>query len=368
LDTPAAPLDAEIRRLIGIAGPMPVAEYMSACLTHPQYGYYTTRDPFGRAGDFTTAPEISQMFGELIGLWAAAVWRQMGSPGNLRLVELGPGRGTMMLDILRAAQVVPGFRAAIVVHLVEISPALERRQRQTLNGLDVPLLWHRSVEEVPEGPLIVIANEFFDALPVFQAVKQEDGWHERLIGIDGAGNFAFVLAPTALPRFNETLPENVRISAPDYSVYEWRDQRAVFEIARRLVHDGGAALVIDYGHTESECGDTFQAVSRHAYANPLETPGQVDLTAQVDFEALALAADSVGARVQGPLSQRELLLRLGIERRAQSLKLKAADDQAAAIDSAMARLLDDNADGMGRMFKAIAFANPKLGLLPGFET
>ena len=169
------PLDAEIRRLISIAGPMPVAQYMSLCLTHPAHGYYTTRDPFGRAGDFTTAPEISQMFGELIGLWAAAVWRQMGSPENVRLVELGPGRGTMMLDMLRAAQVVPAFRAAIVGNLVEISPALQRRQRQTLEGLDVPLLWHASIHEVPEGPMILLANEFFDALPVHQAVKQDDG-------------------------------------------------------------------------------------------------------------------------------------------------------------------------------------------------
>jgi SAM-dependent MidA family methyltransferase len=368
LDTAAAPLEAEIRRLIGIAGPMPVSEYMSLCLTHPQFGYYTTRDPFGRDGDFITAPEISQMFGELVGLWAAAVWRQMGSPGNLRLVELGPGRGTMMLDILRAAQVVPGFRAAVVVHLVEVSPALERRQRQTLNGLDVPLLWHRSLEEVPAGPAIVVANEFFDALPVSQAVKQEDGWHERLVGIDAGGGFVFSLAPAALAHFDTTLPAPVRGAAPDFAVYEWRDHRAAYEIARRIVHDGGAALVIDYGHTESECGDTFQAVARHAYANPLEKPGQVDLTAHVDFQALAVAADSIGASVQGPLSQRDLLMRLGIGRRAESLKLKAPSDQAAAIDGAMARLLDDKPDGMGRMFKAIAFADPKLGVLPGFES
>ena len=362
-----APLEAEIRRLIAIAGPMPVSEYMSLCLTHPQHGYYTTRDPFGRDGDFTTAPEISQMFGELIGLWAAAVWRQMGSPDNLRLVELGPGRGTMMLDMLRAAQVVSGFRAAIVGHLVEISPALERRQRQTLNGLDVPLLWHRHIDEVPEGPLIVVANEFFDALPIQQAVKRNDGWHERMIGIDADGNFTFVPAPTALAHFAQTLPEAVR-DAPVDAVYEWRGQQSVFEVGRRVVHEGGAALAIDYGHTESEWGDTLQAVARHAYADPLETPGQVDLTAHVDFQALAVAADSIGANVQGPLPQRDFLLRLGIERRTESLKRNAAAEQAAAIDRAMARLLDAGADGMGRLFKVIAFAQPKLGVLPGFES
>jgi NADH dehydrogenase [ubiquinone] 1 alpha subcomplex assembly factor 7 len=363
----AAPLEAEIRRLIAVAGPMPVAEYMSLCLTHPQHGYYTTRDPFGRDGDFTTAPEISQMFGELVGLWAAAVWRQMGSPNNLRLVELGPGRGTMMLDMLRAAKVVPGFRAAIVAHLVEISPALERRQRQILNGLDVPLLWHRSIDEVPAGPLIIVANEFFDALPVHQAVKRESGWHERLVGIDAEGSFIFVPALSALPRFAETLPDAVR-DAPTDAIYEWRGQQVVFEIGRRIVREGGAALVIDYGHTEGEYGDTLQAVARHVYADPLENPGLADLTAHVDFQALALAADSIGAEVQGPLPQREFLLRMGIERRAESLKAKAAVEQVAAIDSARARLLDAGAAGMGRLFKAIAFAHPKLGRLPGFET
>jgi SAM-dependent MidA family methyltransferase len=361
-----APLEPEIRRLIKVAGPLPVAEYMSLCLTHPQHGYYTTRDPLGRDGDFTTAPEISQMFGELIGLWAAAVWRQMGSPANLRLIEIGPGRGTMMLDMLRAAQVVPGFRAAIVAHLVEVSPALERRQRQTLNGLDVPLLWHRSIEEVPDGPLIVVANEFFDALPVHQVVKQEDGWYERMVGIDGDDNLAFVLAGAPLAHFAETLPQAAR-AAPVDSIFEWRGQQPVFEIARRIKHEGGVALAIDYGHTESECGDTLQGVTRHSYADPLETPGLVDLTAHVDFRAMALAADSIGVSVYGPQTQREFLSRLGIERRTDALKQRAAPSQATEIDSAVARLLNTGTGGMGQMFKAIAFADPKLGVLPGFD-
>ncbi len=187
-DTP--PLEAEIRRLISLAGPMPIAQYMAACLCHPVHGYYMTRDPFGAAGDFITAPEISQMFGELIGLWAAAVWRQqMGSPENIRLVELGPGRGTMMADALRAAKVVPDFHSALVVHLVEISPALQQLQQQRLERFGVPMLWHKALEEVPEGPAIILANEFFDALPVHQAIKQEDGWHERVVTVDGNGNF-----------------------------------------------------------------------------------------------------------------------------------------------------------------------------------
>src|SRR5262245_57511934 len=162
------PLEVEIRRRIAAAGPMPVAQYMALCLTHPEHGYYTTRDPFGATGDFITAPEISQMFGELVGLWAAAAWRAMGSPDNLRLVELGPGRGTMMLDALRAARVLPDFRAALVVHLVEINPALERVQRQAFAQTDVPVSWHTALADVPDGPLIILANELFDALPVHQ--------------------------------------------------------------------------------------------------------------------------------------------------------------------------------------------------------
>ena len=190
-----APLESEIRRLIAVAGPMPVADYMRLCLSHPQHGYYINRDPLGARGDFITAPEISQMFGELIGMWLAAVWQQMGAPENVRLIELGPGRGTLMLDALRAARVVKGFREAIVLHLVEISPALQKLQQQRLEALDVPALWHATLEDVPGGPSLIIANEFIDALPVHQAVKQADGWHERVVEIGADGNL--VLRPGA---------------------------------------------------------------------------------------------------------------------------------------------------------------------------
>src|SRR6185295_1824374 len=186
----SVPLEVEIRRRIEGGGPIAVAPYMELCLTHPERGYYTTGDPLGAQGDFITAPEISQMFGELIGLWAAAVWRQMGSPKSLRLVELGPGRGTMMADALRAAKVVPAFHAAIAVHLVEVSPALQQMQQQTLESIGVPLSWHDTLGEVPEGPAIILANEFFDALPVHQAVRQDDGWHERVVSVDKNGDFA----------------------------------------------------------------------------------------------------------------------------------------------------------------------------------
>ena len=222
--TETSPLLVELRRLINSSGPMPVWRYMELCLTHPDYGYYVSRDPLGREGDFTTAPEVSQMFGELIGLWAASVWRLMGEPENVRLVELGPGRGTLMVDALRAAQVIPAFRAAVVVHLVEISPALQRRQRETLGELAVPTLWHSSFDEVPPGPAIVLANEFYDALPVHQAVKNINGWYERTIEIDRDGNFAFGIANEPIPLFEQLLP-HAWPNARHHCQHQLRDER-----------------------------------------------------------------------------------------------------------------------------------------------
>jgi SAM-dependent MidA family methyltransferase len=361
------PLEAEIRRLISITGPMPVAQYMTACLTHPEHGYYMTRDPFGEAGDFITAPEISQMFGELLGLWAAAVWRQMGSPENVRLVELGPGRGTMMADALRAARVMPEFHRAIVVHLVEISPALQQLQRATLGQTEVPMLWHQTLDEVPDGPAIILANEFFDALPVHQAVKQNDGWHERVLVIDRNGNFSLQPGADPLPHFEPILPAKVREAAVG-SIYEWRTDSVALEIGRRVTRFGGAALVIDYGHADSEVGDTVQAVGEHSFADPLAAPGLVDLTAHVDFQSLAQPAESIGARIHGPVEQRAFLRRLGIETRAAVLKSKAPPEKASEIDAAVERLVGSGARKMGVLFKVMGIGNHKLGTLPGFES
>jgi SAM-dependent MidA family methyltransferase len=363
----APPLEAEIRRLISIAGPMPIAQYMATCLCHPVHGYYMTRDPFGAAGDFVTAPEISQMFGELIGLWASAVWRQMGSPENIRLVELGPGRGTMMADALRAAKVIPAFHSAIVAHLVEVSPALQQLQRKTLEPLGVPLVWHQALEEVPEGPAIILANEFFDALPVHQAIKQEDGWHERVVMVDRNGNFTLGALLSPLPHLEKLLPARVRNALPG-DIFEWRTDSVALEIGRRVRHAGGAALVIDYGHFASEIGDTVQAVGEHAYANPLVAPGLVDLTAHVDFQSLAEAAESIGARIHGPLHQGEFLRRLGIQTRAAALKANAPREKASEIDGQVERLTGTGARRMGMLFKVLGIGDPKLGVLPGFET
>jgi NADH dehydrogenase [ubiquinone] 1 alpha subcomplex assembly factor 7 len=362
-----APLETEIRRRITVGGPMAVAKYMELCLTDPERGYYTTRDPLGVAGDFTTAPEISQMFGELIGLWTAAVWRGMGSPRTVRVIELGPGRGTMIVDALRAAKVVPEFRAAIALHMIEISPELERLQRQALALSDVPVWWHQSIEEVPDGPLIVLANEFFDALPVHQAVMCADGWHERMIKIDENDELQFGIDRDPIPLFDKLLPDALQ-AAKIGEIFEWRSDRIALEIGRRVVHFGGAALIIDYGHLESAIGETLQAIGEHRFAEPLLAPGLIDLTAHVDFQALAQAAEGMGARVHGPVTQAMLLRRLGIRERAAALKAGAPPGYAGTIEAALERLTDEHRTGMGRLIKAIAIASPKLEALPGFET
>jgi len=362
-----SPLETEIRKRIKLAGPMPVRQFMTLCLTHPEHGYYMTRDPLGRSGDFVTSPEISQVFGELIGLWAVSAWHMMGQPENVRLVELGPGRGTMMLDALRAVQVVPAFRSAIVVHMVEVSPSLRDRQQQALSTVDVPAMWHETFEEVPEGPAIIVANEFFDALPINQAIKQFNGWYERVIEIDADDNLKFGIANDVIPLFDQLVPAAVR-DAPIGAIYEWRTDNLALGIGQRVVKQGGAALIVDYGHVESSAGETLQAVGAHAFANPLLTPGEVDLTAHVDFQAIAAAAESMGAKVYGPRDQAPFLRSLGIEKRAEALKAYASPDKAAEIDAAVNRLLGEGRTGMGQLFKALAITGPQLGTPAGFES
>ena len=361
-----APLDAEIRRLIKLAGPMPVAEFMGLCLGHPKHGYYVTHDPIGASGDFTTSPEISQMFGELVGLWAAAVWRNMGAPGNIRLIELGPGRGTMMLDMLRAANVMREFRRLVTVDLVETSATLTARQKQTLAIPELSASWYESLADVPDGPAIIVANEFFDALPINQAVKLADGWHERVIGVNDKGGLSFGLAPDPLKFFEQTVPPQVRMAEVG-SIYEWRSDSQVLEIGRRVVRGGGAALIVDYGHLDSMVGDTFQALRGQRKADPLVAPGLADVTAHVDFQALGMAAETIGARVHGPIDQATFLRRLGIEQRAVNLKAVAPPDKAKAVDVALGRLTAGGPTGMGTMFKVVALSPPGIKSLPGFE-
>ena len=344
-------------------GPIPVEDWMATCLGDPQYGYYMTRDPLGCRGDFTTAPEISQMFGELLGLWAVVVWQQMHMPAHVNLVELGPGRGTLMADAIRAAAGVPGFLDAVQVHMVETSPVLQSRQRETLQSARLPVMWHADIDALPDGPMIVLANEFLDALPVRQYVYQKGTWHHRAVTwADGA--FKFVAADAVDP---DLIPAPFRTAA-EGAIYE--DSPAVLAVTKnlagRLSAQGGAALFIDYGHTVGGLGETLQAVSRHGYADPLAEPGDVDLTAHVDFAALVACARDAGATVWGPLTQAALLQRLGIDERAATLAAAIGTERAGEISTQHRRLTA--VDAMGHLFKALAITHPAQPAPPSFET
>ena len=346
---------------------MPVAEFMTDALYHPDHGYYMTRDPFGRDGDFTTAPEISQMFGELIGAWCTERWQAIGRPETVHLIELGPGRGTLMADALRAADVEPEFRSALSIHLVEISPVLRETQRATLAGGAVPIdtiRWHAGLGTLPEGPSLIIANEFFDALPIHQFERTAVGWCERLVAIE-AGSFRFSLS-SPQPASEISIPSGILEAAECGAIVEVRPPAttAVTEIARRLARHTGSALFIDYGHPSSAAGDTLQSLRGHAINNPLCNPGLADLTAHVDFGAIERAARGQ-VDVHGPVTQGAFLMRLGIEVRAEALARDATDIVADDIASACRRLV--KSDQMGSLFKVMALTSHNQSIPPGFD-
>lgn len=352
-ETGQTALEREIVASIEAGGPMSLAHYMALCLGHPKHGYYATRDPFGATGDFTTAPEISQMFGELIGLWAVDTWQRNGAPDPFVLVELGPGRGTLMSDALRAARVVPAFLAAAEIHLVETSPVLRDRQRTTLQATRKPIIWHDDLTAVPDLPLIVIANEFFDALPVHQFERRGGYWHERQVDLDPDGSLILTPGPP--------LPNSSDAGAPwqdaaDGAVIEQSPacEAMIAAIAQRIATRGGGAVVIDYGHARSGIGDTLQAVHGHRYAGVLETPGDADLTAHVDFARLGHCAKQDGAIAHGPMEMGAFLGALGIEARAAMLKKTATEQARRDIDAALHRLTDPAA--MGSLFKVLALS------------
>ncbi len=340
---------------------MPLPEYMALCLGHPRHGYYMTRDPLGVRGDFTTAPEVSQMFGELLGAWAADTWMRLGGPAPFALVELGPGRGTLMADALRATARVPGFHAALTLHLVETSPVLRAKQAEALSPFTPT--WHDRLSDVPPGPMILLANEFFDALPIRQFVRGDRGWGERKVGLDADGRLAWVLDPRPGAAL---VPASLRHTPPGGVVEVCPAAGAVAaEIGARLAAAPGAALIVDYGYAGPAVGDTLQALKRHAGVDPLAEPGEADLTAHVDFTALAESARAAGAAVHGPVTQGDLLERLGLSLRAQALKRLASPAQAGDIDAAANRLAGEQQ--MGRLFKAVAMTSPGAPVPAGFE-
>ncbi|OQW56039.1 MAG: methyltransferase [Proteobacteria bacterium SG_bin9] len=363
--TDTSPLEAELRKLIKKTGSMPVWRYMELCLTHPKHGYYVSRDPLGREGDFITSPEVSQMFGELIGLWAAAAWNAMGTPMQVNLIELGPGNGTMMSDALRAIRVLPPFFEAADIHLVEINPVLREKQKKALANRK-GATWHNRFETVPKGPAIIFANEYFDVLPIHQMVRKPTGWHERTVELDANGKLIYGAMPEPTPQFEVLLPPLVR-AAPEGAVFEWRPDTEIMKLGRRLRSQGGVALIIDYGHVRSDAGDTFQAIARHSFTDPLKAPGTADVTAHVDFQALMRAAEDMGVRTHGPIEQGSFLKRLGIETRAVSLMGKSPPDVSASIASALKRLTEGGRGGMGSLFKVMAISHPSIATLAGIS-
>jgi NADH dehydrogenase [ubiquinone] 1 alpha subcomplex assembly factor 7 len=352
------PLRAQLLSLIRAQGPITVAQFMQTALSDPQHGYYMRGDPFGR--DFITAPEVSQIFGELIGLFFVQVWEDQGRPAPFRFIELGPGRGTLMADMIRAAaKVRPEFVAAAEIVLIESSPALREVQARTLSHL--PVRWLPGLELVEAGPLFLVANEFFDALPIRQFVRSEAGWHERMV-VGNGDRLTFAIAPGTVP--TEILAHGIA-GAGEGSLVETSPAAVAFmrDIAARIARDGGLALIIDYGHAETATGDTLQALRANRYTDVLADPGEADLTAHVDFAALKLAAGAEGAASYGPVTQGSFLGALGIGARAERLK-QAAPDQAGDVDAALKRLTAP--EEMGTLFKALAVTAPGAPPLPGF--
>ncbi len=328
--------------IISQEGPIGIDRYMGLCLGHPQHGYYMGKDPFGEKGDFITAPEITPLFGEVVGIWLATQFVAMGKPKTINLIELGPGRGTLMADILKAAATVPGFREAVRVHLVEMSPVLKRMQQWKLGA---KVTWHETLSSVPDGPFLLVANEFFDALPVRQLEHRRGQWNERVVGPEGLGLRPSV--PAGRP-------------GKDGDVFEVSPARAAVaqEIGRRLSFTTGAALILDYGHLQTAMGDTLQALHRHKMVPVTHLPGESDITSHVDFEALGHALAKAGAKVPPAITQRQFLLQMGLEIRASVLAAKADAAQLAMLNRVVGRLVDE--DQMGKLFKVMTATSLKL--------
>jgi len=343
---------------IQATGPMNVAQYMTACLHDPAGGYYATRPALGEDGDFITAPMISQMFGEVIGLWAVEAWRGMGAPARLLLVEVGPGTGVLMQDVLRAARLDPAFIAAAELWLIETSPVLQAAQQARLAGSPLEPRHAAGLDGLPADlPMILVANELLDCLPARQFVRTAEGWAERMVGLDDASALVFGLMPTAAAPPSHTVPPGAMV--------EISEPQAAFAsaVAARLVRDGGAALLIDYGRDRPGVGDTLQALRRHRKVDPLDCPGEADLTVHADFPAVLAAARATGANGV-VLRQGEFLRRLGIGQRAAALA-RSRPDQGPIIARQLARLTE--ADQMGDLFKAACLYPASATIPPGFE-
>ncbi|WP_029660746.1 class I SAM-dependent methyltransferase [Aliihoeflea sp. 2WW] len=345
-------LKQRITELIAETGPIPVSQYMALCLFDPADGYYTTREPFGAKGDFTTAPEISQMFGELAAVWLASAWQAAGAPQDAILAEIGPGRGTLARDMLRTlARIAPDLTRRVA--LIETSPRLTAIQKETLGATSAT--WHRDIGELPGAPLFIVGNELFDAIPIRQFVKTPQGWRERCVGLDADGALTFVAGPGTT---DAALPD-----APNGAIFEIAPARNALmqEIAERIARDGGAGLFIDYGHLQTGVGDTLQAMRAHAHVDVLATPGEADLTSHVDFAALGAAAGA-GRLETRAMTQARFLLGMGLLERAGQLGAGGDAGLRERLRGEVERLAGP--DEMGELFKVLMVGKDLANLPP----
>jgi NADH dehydrogenase [ubiquinone] 1 alpha subcomplex assembly factor 7 len=356
-------LAGRIARRVRREGPLSVAAFMAMALHDPDYGYYTRRDPIGRGGDFITAPEISQIFGELIGVWCADLWQRIGRPDPVLVVELGPGSGALIDDFLRAAATLPEFRRALRLYLVEASPVLRAVQQRRLAATDPHFI--ASIDDLPPGPMLLIANEFLDALPIRQLVRGGADWAERVVVLNTEDRLVFADGPEH-PALTLLVPPALR-ALPPGSVVEIGPAAAALAAAlgARLAQQPGAALFVDYGYFPSRPGPTLAALRRHQAAAVLDDPGSADLSAHVDFAVFAAAARAAGAVVYGPVTQGRFLAALGAEARLGALAAGAMPAQRALLGSGLKRLLDPAQ--MGNLFKVLALTSPGLPQPAGFE-
>ncbi len=360
-DAALTPLAKELAGRIAACGPISLHDYMEACLYDPEHGYYRSKSGIGQGGDFITAPEISQVFGELIGLWAGEVWRQMGEPAPVRLVELGPGRGTLMADALRALKILPHFLASATVHLIETSKPLEEAQRAALANVPLDVFWDEGLKDVPSGPVILIANEFLDCLPVRQVLFEaaQGAWRERMVTFE---NGAFRIVPGSFVRPLEA-PCAAVTDIEDGAVFE--DRPAIGGLIGALAQRKPlAALIIDYGYARPSLGDTVQAVKHHRFTGLFDAPGESDITAHVDFLSLKRNAMDAAMKTFGPMPMGEWLLRLGLEARVQQLLGRVSEDEANDIRRRALRLVDPAQ--MGVLFKVLVLTNGIAAAPPPF--
>lgn len=358
------PLADKIKALIKTNGPISVTDYFSICLADPEHGYYRVREPFGAAGDFTTAPEVSQLFGEMIGVFLVHAWQQHGSPEGAIIAEIGPGRGTMMSDMLRVVRrLAPDLYAGSTVHLVETSERLRDVQAATLSAYQGKVHWHDSFDSLPAGFLLVAANELFDAIPIRQFVRTAVGFRERMVGLDADEELTFAAGAAGIDPALLPTPAQAVAEGTIFEIAPARDA-VMAAFCERLRTGGGTAIIIDYGHLATGYGDTLQAVRKHRYDPPLAHPGEADLTSHVDFEQLAKRARGEGTQVNGLAYQGDFLIGLGLLERAAALgRGKDATTQESIRDD-VERLAGAGAGKMGELFKVLVVSSPEVALSP----